>query len=120
MVQTRLSRLVSGLSRSLTGPDLYLFFGGSLINAYGPAVVPFRNTALSPDQILADAQSNEDSSVTFGAWHLGLELRISNRMGVSLFFETIPSLEDSPNMGDYIDLGFVEFESLGTEVTFCF
>ena len=51
---------------------------------------------------------------------MGLELRVGNRIGLSSFLETIPDLTYSPNMGEYLFIAGVSFQTIGTEVTFCF
>jgi hypothetical protein len=52
--------------------------------------------------------------------HLGLDLRLGNRVGLSTFLETMPSLDQSQNLGDYVRVLGIGFKSFGTEVTFCF
>ena len=46
--------------------------------------------------------------------------RVGNRIGLSTFLETIPDFANSPNLGDYVFVIGVGFQSLGTEVTFWF
>ena len=123
MAQTRISRLITGQSRSLTGPDLYFFFGVAMMTVSGPSTVAFQNSVMTVDQVLDLNDPLEDPRSTFNSWHIGLELRISNRIGASFFLEAIPSLENSDNLGNQIDpdTAFgIEFKSMGTEVTFCF
>ena len=45
---------------------------------------------------------------------------MKNRIGVGVFLESLPALNDAPTVGDYLDLGLIEFHSLGVEVSFCF
>jgi hypothetical protein len=120
MVQSRMSRLISGTSRSLTGPDLYLFLGGALMTVYGTAIAPLRNSTQTIDQILRDAASIESTRATFGAWHIGLEYRVGNRIGAAVFLENMPSYNDSDTIGVFFENEWVDFHSLGMEVTFCF
>jgi hypothetical protein len=120
MAQARISRLVTGQTRSLTGPDLYFFVGGAVMTVWGAAATAFRGSPLTADEVLTDLNSNQDPRETFGTLHFGLELRIGNRIGTSLFLETIPSLRDSQNLGQYLTITSVRFQAIGTEVTFCF
>lgn len=119
MAQARISRLITGRSRSWSRPDLYLFFGGAILTVWGPATAPFQDEALSADEIL-QSLAGEDPRNSFGALHVGADLRLGNRVGLSTFVETMPSLRQSPNLGDYVRVAGIGFQGLGTEVTFCF
>jgi hypothetical protein len=61
-----------------------------------------------------------DPQALFGAVQLGLELRIKNRIGASVFVESLPSMNTAPSIGRYVDLGPLQIHSLGVEVSFCF
>ena len=119
MAQARVSRLLTGRVRSLTRPDLYLFLGGAVITVWGPATAAFLTDPLNADNLLA---GNEliGPRTAFGTAHLGLDLRIGNRIGMSTFLETIPDLNTSENLGHYVRIDTFRFQSLGTEVTFWF
>jgi hypothetical protein len=119
MAQARVSRLVTGRVRSLTRPDLYLFVGGAAISVWGPATVAFQEEPVSADAVLAFAEG-EGPRTSFGALQLGVDLRLGNRIGLSSFLETMPDLANSRNMGSYVRIGTLGFQSLGTEVTFWF
>jgi hypothetical protein len=119
MAQARISRLVTGQARSLTHPDLYLFGGLSLSTVWGPGTASFRNNTLTLDEILTDTNLDEPRA-TFGAVHVGAELRLGNRVGFGFFLETLPSFTSSRNFGRYTQLGPIEAHSLGAEVAFCF
>lgn len=119
LAHARIARLLSGSVRSLTQPDLYLFGGVSAITILGPAAVVFRNSMPNIDDVVLQQQGKDPRS-TFAAWQLGLELRVKNRIGASLFLEALPALTDSPSLGSYVDLGFIVFQSMGAEVSFCF
>lgn len=119
MGHVRIDRLVTGRTRSLTHPDLYAFFGGSVITVWGPATASFQDQILNADQLLA-AAAGEGPRTSFGALQLGVDLRVGNRIGISTFLETIPDLANSENLGDYVRVFGVGFQSLGTEVTFWF
>ncbi|MEZ4434552.1 MAG: hypothetical protein R3F65_19290 [bacterium] len=106
MVQSRMSRLISGETRSLTGPDVYLFLGGALMTVDGQAVA-----------LLSDAGGQGRG--TFAGLHLGLEMRVGNRIGASVFLENMPAFNDSERIGSFVDLG-LDFHSFGAEVSFCF
>ncbi len=119
MAQARVSRLVTGRVRSLSRPDLYLFAGGAIMTVWGAATAPFQDDPVDSDQLLAFL-TGDDPRTAFGALHLGLELRFGNRIGISTFLETIPTLRNSRNMGDYVFVAGIGFQTLGTEVTLCF
>ena len=108
MVQARMSRLLSGPTQSLTGPDLYLFLGGALMTLSGSAVAAF------------NAEEGEVTRATFGGLHIGLEFRVGNRIGASVFLETMPAYTDSEQLGEFVENDLFDFHSFGTEVTFCF
>jgi len=114
MVQSRMSRLISGQTRSLTGPDVYLTIGAALMTIDGVAVAQ-----------LADlGQSNTDGTVstrgTFAGLHLGLEMKVANRIGAAVFLENMPAFNDSTRIGSFVDLFGIDFHSFGAEVSFCF
>ena len=119
MAQARVSRLISGRVHSLTRPDLYAFAGGAVMTVWGPATAAFRERVLTLDEILGDIDG-DDPRNTFSALHLGLDLRIGNRIGFSGFLETVPSLRNSQNLGSYVTIGSLDLQTFGTEVTFCF
>jgi hypothetical protein len=119
MAQARVNRLLTGRARSLTRPDLYAFVGGAVISVWGPATASFQARPLTSDALLALADE-EGPRTSFGALHLGLDLRVGNRIGMSAFLETVPDFSRSRNLGDYVRIGSIGFQTLGTEVTFWF
>jgi hypothetical protein len=119
MGQARVQRLLTGRARSTLRPDLYAFFGGAVMTVWGPSTAVFRPRALGADELLTDTAA-EDPRTSFGTLHFGLDLRVGNRMGLSSFLETIPSLNSSANLGQYISLVGMRFHCLGTEVAFWF
>jgi hypothetical protein len=119
LAQGRLSRLISGTASSLTGPDLYAFVGGSVISIHGPSALAFQDEVPDLNNLL-QLLINGGGEATFGGLQVGLDLRVKNRVGVGVFLESLPALNDAPTVGDYLDLGIIEFHSLGVEVSFCF
>ena len=119
MGQARVQRLLTGRARSTLRPDLYAFFGGAVMTVWGPSTAVFRPEALGADELLTDTAA-EDPRTSFGTLQFGLDLRVGNRMGLSSFLETIPSLNNSGNLGQYISLVGMRFHCLGTEVAFWF
>lgn len=119
MAQARLSRLLTGRARSLTKPNLYGFVGAAVLTVWGPATAPFQDDVLSADDILT-VLAGDDPRTTFGGLHAGLDLRLGERIGFSSFLETLPAHADNQNLGTYIRVAGIEFQSLGTEVSFCF
>jgi len=119
MAQTRVNRLLTGRARSLTRPDVYGFLGAALMTVWGQGTAPFRESPLTADELLTD-NNGLDPRASFGAWHFGAEVRVGNRIGASMFLENAPSFNNSTNLGAYIWLLNAPFQTLGTEVTFCF
>lgn len=119
MAQTRVNRLLTGRVRSLTRPDLYGFVGASVTHVWGLATASFRKEMLSSDDILALATGQEPRAA-YGTLQVGLDLRVGNRLGMSVFLETIPDLAGSPHIGNYLNVFSIQFQSIGTEATFWF
>ena len=119
MGQARISRLLTGRARSLTHPDVYLFAGGAVISVWGPATAPFQLDPVTSDDILAAAGA-VGPRYSFGAIQVGLDVRFGNRVGVSSFLETMPDFNASQNIGHWVRITGVEFQSFGMEVTFWF
>lgn len=119
MGQARVHRLITGRSRSLSRPDLYGFFGASVTSVWGPATGSFRNERLRADDVIASLELDPPRT-TFGTLQMGLDVRMGQRIGVSMYLESMPSLNRSPNMGQYFGLAGIRFQSLGTEVTLWF
>ncbi|HEY4221173.1 MAG TPA: hypothetical protein VGO62_07515, partial [Myxococcota bacterium] len=107
---------------SLTAPDLYLFAGGSIIAIEGPAALSLRDkTPTVADLLAVAAGTTQINAITiYPTIELGIELRVGNRVGATLFTETLPTLGNAPTLGSYIDLGLVKFQTVGVEVSFCF
>ncbi len=117
MAQSRMSRLISGSGHSLTRPDIYLFIGGALMSLDGLAIAPFRTDNF--EQILREDSEVESVRATFGAFHLGLEFKVGNRVGGSFFLENMPAYNDSDLIGVFLDT-IIDFHSFGAEVSFWF
>ncbi|MBX5484773.1 MAG: hypothetical protein IRZ16_23360 [Myxococcaceae bacterium] len=120
LVQARIGRLLSGSTISLTQPDLYGFLGGSVITIYGPGATIFGDKVPTTKDLLDAATGVSKPEFTFAAFQLGLELRIKSRIGLGAYLEYAPALENAPSIGNYLDLGFIQFHNFGVEVTFCF
>ncbi len=120
MGQARASRLITGRVRSHGRPDVYAFFGAAVINVWGPGTEPFSGRVLTADDILTAQEEDIVNRDTFGALQGGLDVRVGSRMGMSFFFEHMPSMRENPNMGAYVTIVNVPFQSLGTEVAFWF
>ncbi len=119
MGQARIHRLISGRSRSLTHPDLYMYFGAAAITVWGAATSSFRDDKLTASDVIAEYTGDDPRSI-FGALHLGLDLRLGNRIALGGFVETMPIFSDSKNLGSFLDIGSVELHAMGTEVSACF
>ncbi|WP_224243868.1 hypothetical protein [Hyalangium gracile] len=119
LAQGRLSRLISGSASSLTGPDLYAFVGGSVISIHGNNALTFQDQIPDLNAVLQQITGRQPQA-TFGAFQLGLELRLKNRIGAGFYLESLPGMGSAPAIGEYLDLGLISFHSLGVEVSFCF
>jgi hypothetical protein len=119
MGQARISRLLTGRARSMSHPDLYFFLGGSVMTVWGPATAPFQEDVLTADDFITSLDGDAPRT-TFGTLHVGLDLRLGNRIGVSTFLETIPDRNNQGNLGDYVRVLGLGFQSFGTEVAFWF
>jgi len=117
MGEVRFARLLTGNYRSLTRPDLYAFGGAAVMTVWGPATGSFTNNALNTDDILNQLEGDDPRAV-FGTFQAGLDLRVGNRMGMSAFFEFLPSFRNSDNFGAYLSVFGLGIQSFGTEVTF--
>jgi len=118
MAQARVNRLITGRVRSLTRPDLYLFAGGAVMTVWGVGTASFQDEPLTADDI-AVILTGDDPRTNFGGIHFGLDLRVGQRIGFSTFLETLPSMANNRNLGQYLRIA-VAFQSLGTEVTIWF
>lgn len=115
MAQGRIGRLISGSVSSLTHPDIYVFGGLSVLNFTGVgalAFLPQNNVANNPLSVLSGA--------SFGAFQVGFEVRLKNRLGLGAFLEAAPAMEGATGVGSYLDLGLFKFQALGAEVSLCF
>ncbi len=121
MVQARISRLLTGPVASLTQPNLYAFVGGSVLSIHGQGARVFRNEIPNLEDLLSDIPALAvNPSATFAAFPIGLELRIGNRIGASVFLESAPALDTAPSIGTHLDLlGLLKVHTLGAEVSFC-
>ena len=117
-LQGRVARLITGNVVSLTHPDVYVFLGGAVMSIYGTGALAFKDRIPTP----TDIRNSTDTSpnAIFGAVHLGLLMRLKNRLAAGLYLESSPSFDNSPMIGNFIDLGFMKLHSLGVEVSFCF
>jgi hypothetical protein len=119
MAQARVKRILTGRARSLTRPDLYGFFGISAQSVWGPATASFTTENLTADQIIAAANEEGPRNI-FGTMHLGVELRVGNRIGGALFLEALPAFQNSRLLGNYVRVAGLDVQSFGAEVTFWF
>lgn len=118
--QARLARLLTGSVSSLTRPDLYAFVGGSVVNIYGLGAAVFRSGLPDVNEIIQAALQGTNFTATFGAFQVGVELRARNRFALTVFLESLPTLNDAQAIGRYVDYGFLQFHAFGAEVAFCF
>lgn len=120
MVESRISRLVSGRTHSLTHPDLYVYGGVSAIAMWGVGAAAFQVDPPNIDELLLAALQAETTRYTFGTIEVGLDLRLGNRLGFSVFLETEPGLRRSQNLGQYVRILGADWDSLGTEMSVWF
>ncbi len=115
-LQARVARLITGNVVSLTHPDLYVFMGGAVMSLYGTGALAFKDQIPTPAEI---RDPNATPNAIFGAVHLGILMRLKNRIGAAFYAEWSPAFDGSPLLANYIDLG-VKIHALGVEVQFCF
>lgn len=116
--QARFSRLLTGSTTSLTMPDLYVFFGGGVQYVQGPSALIFRDQTPTVGDILA-ASTGNDSHTVLGTMSVGFELRVKNRIGINVYLETFPGLQNTRNIGSYFwPFGTIKFQAIGVEVSF--
>ncbi|MGQ0505941.1 MAG: hypothetical protein ACT4TC_11565 [Myxococcaceae bacterium] len=118
MAQGRISRLLTGSVSSLTHPDLYAYLGASVVMINGRSAMAFRSDLPTTDDVnmLLGAQPRS----IFGAFALGLDLRVKNRIGVGVFVETLTGMDRAIGVGSFLNLGILQIHSIGGEVSFCF
>ncbi len=121
MVQGRVYRLLSGSSFSLTRPNVYVFLGGTLAGLQGPAAAILAPT---DDPPIIDFLG---TLVTYPSVQAGIELRVSNRIIVGVFADSMPTLQTAQNVGNWLDqlglgmdYGVVQINSIGVEAAFAF
>ncbi len=119
MAQARMNRLLTGRVTSLTRPDVYGFVGAAVTSVHGQSAQMFAGQVPTLEDILAN-QGRNDFRATFGSLQLGLEARVKNRIAASFYVEHLPGLQNAEGIGDYLDFGFISFETLGAEVSFWF
>lgn len=118
--QARIARLISGSVVSLTRPDLYVFVGGAVISVYGREALAFRNRIPTIEELTILFRNPGEPNYTYGTVQLGLQLRVKNRVGLILFVESAPGINDSETIGKFLDLGPLSIHNIGVEVEFCF
>lgn len=113
IVQARVARLLTGTEMSLTHPNLYGFVGTGLAVLTG-----------STAEILNDTPAGDLGPLA--SWlslQLGLELRVSRRIGAAVYVESMPTLWNHDFVGNFLNdgpLGFLQVNSVGVEATFAF
>lgn len=119
MAEVRVERLLTGRVRSHTRPDLYFFGGGSVMTVWGPASTPFQKEQATADDVL---QASRGTSPRFilGNVTFGFDLRLGNRIGIDAFLETLPTRQNSANIGRHVRVLGINWQSLGLEVSLCF
>ncbi|MCA2961345.1 MAG: hypothetical protein IOD12_13930 [Silvanigrellales bacterium] len=110
----RLMRLVSGRTRSLTRPDVYLFAGGGVLDIRGENARPFQRSPSSQADLVRELDGKEPRA-SVATWRLGAEVRIKNRFSAGLFGEAVPSAPTA-RIGSYVDLGVLSIRCAGLEV----
>lgn len=123
MVQVRAARLVTGSAISLTHPNVYLFVGAALALLQGQIA-----SVLNPPAVPPPAGGEVFGPIaTYLSFQTGLEMRVSRRIGVTFMMETMPTLYQSDNVGNYLDMiglgidfGIIQINSIGAEASFAF
>lgn len=115
MAMVRINRLITGNRYSLTTPNVYLFGGVNLAILQGQTAL-----ALAPTQD-PPVTDYANQITAYPGFQVGLEVRVNNRIGASVFAESNPSLDGAQNVGNWTPaLGFIRMHSIGGEVSFTF
>jgi hypothetical protein len=120
MLEARVNRLLTGAAASLTQPNLYVFLSGSLSTLNGPAALVLRDDVPNIADLLASATGAVVQTTTWPALGTGLDLRIGQRVGATLFMQSTPTLNGSPGVGRWLDYGVLQVHTIGGEVTLWF
>ena len=120
MLEARVNRLLTGAAASLTQPNLYVFLGGSLSTLNGPAALVLRDDVPNIADLLASATGTVVQTTTWPALGAGLDLRLGQRVGATVFVQSTPTLNGSPGVGRWLDYGVLQVHTLGGEVTLWF
>jgi hypothetical protein len=59
-------------------------------------------------------------TTTWPALGAGLDLRIGQRVGATVFVQSTPTLNGSPGVGRWLDYGVLQVHTIGGEVTLWF
>lgn len=120
-VSGRIYRLLSGTTFSLTRPNVYVYLGGALAALQGPAAAILTPTTDPP---IIDFLG---TVATYPSLESGIELRVSNRIVVGAYIESMPTLQQADNVGNWltqlgtgIEWGIVQVNSFGVEAAFSF
>jgi hypothetical protein len=120
MLEARVNRLLTGAAASLTQPNLYVFLSGSLSTLNGPAALVLRDDVPNIADLLAAATGTVVQTTTWPALGAGLDLRIGQRVGATVFVQSTPTLNGSPGVGRWLDYGVLQVHTIGGEVTLWF
>lgn len=117
-VGARINRLLWGSVRSLSNPNPYWFFGGTVIHAKGPNTLAFHKNYYDVEmaQPIGGFSLVDKPQTTFFAIKTGIELRLRSRFSLGIFLEAIPALTDAPLLGSHAEILGIDFQCFGGEI----
>jgi hypothetical protein len=114
MVQARLSRLVGGNVASLVWPSVYVVGGLTIAGLVGNEATKLRD----PSGVLN--LPTEDAMHAWPSVHLGLDVRLGQRLGAALTLEQAPTLFNRASIGAWGPAWPLQANAIGAEVNLWF
>ncbi len=114
MVQARLARLLGSNVASLVWPNVYLVGGVSLIGIVGNEASKLR------DPIGIISVPSEDAMHAWPSLHVGVDVRLGQRLGAALTLEQAPTLYNRASIGAWGPAWPLQANAVGGEVNLWF
>jgi len=114
LVQARLARLVSGKVASLVWPNVYVVGGLSLVGLMGTEATKLRD----PNGIFSTP--TEDTMHAWPSVHIGVDVRLGQRLGAALTLEQTPTLYNRASIGAWGPAWPLQAQAVGAEVSLWF
>jgi hypothetical protein len=114
MVQARFARLLGSNVASLVWPNVYLVGGVSLTGLVGNEATKLR------DPIGTITVPNEDTMHAWPSVHVGVDVRLGQRLGAALTLEQAPTLYNRASIGAWGPAWPLQANAVGGEVNLWF